>query len=64
MDLYLEVQEQSSINLVNPDVTTIIQAYRNEVTCPEILPYQDMVDRLLEQLLRQKVLTPYLRLRK
>lgn len=57
MDLYLEVQQQSSSSLVNSDVTTIYQAYRNEVNCPEILPYLDMVDRLLEQLLRQKVVS-------
>ena len=54
MDLLQEI-EQGPSSLVNLDVTTLMLAYRNEVNCPEILPYQAVVDKVLQQLLDQKV---------
>lgn len=41
-------------NLENEDVSLLMQAWRTEVSCPEILPYNEVVDRLVDALKEQK----------
>lgn len=55
MDVLDSLISSSSGSVINPDLPHLIDMISNETHSPELLPYDDVAEKLLQMLQEQKV---------